>query len=325
MIKVERFNVSERLARLAKEAISFSDYKENTATFEYLGKVEEFENAINDLLDNCNKQLDENQMQLIQYYANRYSERLAQAIDDNNRNTASCPSVMVAGGSKFPTRKKEKQNARADALWEKNGELFNATDNYYYKKIKNILDNDLILSGDINALENLESKLERLKEEHKEMLEVNKYYKKYHNLDNLPMQIFNKIRLLAMQNIEFYKKYYVLDEERLAKLLPFPTYELSSIRQKIKNTEKRIENLMQLKATANTYEYPQIDGVEVVEDAETMRLQIIFDDIPDAETRNKLKHSGFHWSPHNKAWQRVLTDNARYTTKKLLEEFKNDK
>ena len=40
------------------------------------------------------------------------------------------------------------------------------------------------------------------------------------------------------------------------------------------------------------------------------RLQILFEEKPDAATREELKSNGFRWSPKAEAWQRQLTDNA---------------
>lgn len=58
----------------------------------------------------------------------RYARRLAQWTNDYNRNGASCPSVLVSGGSNFPVKKKNRQNAREDSLWQE------------YKTIEAILD-----------------------------------------------------------------------------------------------------------------------------------------------------------------------------------------
>lgn len=48
------------------------------------------------------------------------------------------------------------------------------------------------------------------------------------------------------------------------------------------------------------------------------RLQILFNEKPDAGMIGTLKHSGFRWSPRFGAWQRQLTRNAEYTAKRLL-------
>ena len=59
--------------------------------------------------------------------------------------------------------------------------------------------------------------------------------------------------------------------------------------------------------------------VEVTENADIMRLQIRFDGKPDSDIRAALKHKGFRWSPSNEAWQRQLTNNARYALRELIE------
>ena len=62
---------------------------------------------------------------------------------------------------------------------------------------------------------------------------------------------------------------------------------------------------------------------KVVENAEIMRLQLFFDGKPDAETRAVLKSHGFRFAPtQNNAWQRQLTDNAKYALQKVIEELK---
>ena len=53
----------------------------------------------------------------------RYARRLAQWTNDYNRNGASCPSILVSGGSNFPVKKKQRQNAREDSLWQEYKEI----------------------------------------------------------------------------------------------------------------------------------------------------------------------------------------------------------
>jgi hypothetical protein len=52
-----------------------------------------------------------------------------------------------------------------------------------------------------------------------------------------------------------------------------------------------------------------------------MRLQLLFDGKPNDEIRSILKSHGFRWSPYNEAWQRQLTNNAKYETKLVLKEI----
>ena len=100
------YPVSEELARRHKEMISFDDYKQGKVTAEYQAQVSE-------VFELCRVSSDPEKSL---YIANLYSKKLARWYDDYNRNGASCPSILICGGSNFPTRKKEKQNARYETL-----------------------------------------------------------------------------------------------------------------------------------------------------------------------------------------------------------------
>lgn len=60
------------------------------------------------------------------------------------------------------------------------------------------------------------------------------------------------------------------------------------------------------------------EGFELVVNQAEDRLQIIFEEIPSAEMRAKLKGEGWNWSPRNKAWQRKITDNAQRSAQRIL-------
>ena len=40
------------------------------------------------------------------------------------------------------------------------------------------------------------------------------------------------------------------------------------------------------------------------------RIQVLFDEKPDAGIRQELKSNGFKWAPSKNAWQRHLNDNG---------------
>lgn len=92
-----------------------------------------------------------------------------------------------------------------------------------------------------------------------------------------------------------------------------------SLRGKIKRVQARLDELDKLDAARVT----QTDAIvfaggEIVKNAELNRLQIIFHEIPDADTRANLKSNGFRWSPSNQAWQRQLTQNAENAARRIL-------
>ena len=56
----------------------------------------------------------------------------------------------------------------------------------------------------------------------------------------------------------------------------------------------------------------EFEGGKVEANTTDNRLQIFFDEKPDAAIREELKGNGFRWSPRAEAWQRQLNDNAYY-------------
>ena len=98
-----------------------------------------------------------------------------------------------------------------------------------------------------------------------------------------------------------------------------PSYMLSNSNQNIKAVKDRLEQLEKM-SKLNDVGYYFNDG-EVRFDKEDMKVKIYFDTIPNEETRKELKSHAFKWSPTNKAWQRKLTPDAIYTTKRLFKDI----
>jgi hypothetical protein len=94
---------------------------------------------------------------------------------------------------------------------------------------------------------------------------------------------------------------------------------LTSLRDKIKRTQERLEELNRREAAieAGADNNTAFEGGEIIRNIELDRLQIVFDDKPDEEMRAALKENGFRWSPKNNAWQRQLTENAERALKRL--------
>ncbi len=146
------------------------------------------------------------------------------------------------------------------------------------------------------------------------MKQVNAYYRKNKTIDNCELLNESEIRKLKnkMEVITWYDA-------------PYPTYELTNNLANIKRLEERLESIKMLKENAengNNDKYIKLDGIEVTEDATDMRIRIKFETIPNEEIRTILKNNGFKWSPKNSAWQRQLTNNGIWSTKKVLELIK---
>ena len=104
--------ISESLARAAKEANSFSDYVEGSATAQYNAQCENAR-RIAEARKLC---VPTERHAELDRLVERYCERLAKWTNANNANEARCPSILIAGASNFPVGKKNKQNARRDTL-----------------------------------------------------------------------------------------------------------------------------------------------------------------------------------------------------------------
>jgi hypothetical protein len=63
------------------------------------------------------------------------------------------------------------------------------------------------------------------------------------------------------------------------------------------------------------------DGLEIIENKDENRLQLIFDGKPSPEIRQWLKGRGFRWAPSQGAWQRQLNGNARAVVQMFIKEF----
>lgn len=296
------YEINEAAARQARQMWSFSDYKEGSKTAEYKAEVDKCYSLIDKLPDDLKEKGEA--------IADRYARRLAEWYNKQFRIEMMCPSVMISGGSNFPVRKKEKQNAAQDRHYQ----LYQEIQQIPEKINKLLRGSSVIKSGDTDALEQLQKKVEKAEALQAEMKAVNAYYRKHKTLKGYKDYIDEKAA--------------ELDEEIKNSLygVPFPPYALQNNNAKIRNTKARIAQLERLKKSAETAaEQPKdeykTDLFKVVENAEIMRLQLIFDGKPDEDTRTVLKKNGFKWSPKNTAWQRQLTPNAKYAVKRVIDEL----
>lgn len=296
------YEINEAAARQARGMWSFSDYENGSKTAEYRAEV-----------DRCYAEVDRLPEELKERgaaMADRYARRLAEWYNKQFRIEMMCPSVMICGGSNFPVRKKEKQNAAQDRHYQLYKEIQQIPD-----KIAGLLRGaNIIKSGDADALEKLQQKVEKLEAWQAEMKEANAYYRKHKSLKG-------------------YKDFSDERAEELDKAIsetwyqkPFAPFELTNNNAKIKSAKARIAQIERLKKeAADTAEQHEADDTKdlykVVENAEIMRLQVIFDGKPNAYARSIMKRNGFRWSPSNSAWQRQLTQNAKYALKRVQEEL----
>ena len=209
----------------------------------------------------------------------------------------------MCGAGNFPVRKKARQNAREDSLWAE------------YKDIEAILDKiKSVGTGPVDltdpyAREMLGDQLHRLQHQLDEGKAMNAWYRKHKTLRGFP----------GMSDEAAAHNDAAIASAPAFAQRPMPDFELASLRGKIKRVQARMAELDRLQAQqASPAAAEEHDGFQIVRSAEQNRLQIIFDDKPDEDTRAALKSNGFRWSPRNNAWQRQLTDNAERAARRAL-------
>ena len=285
---VKYYPINEAAARRAKEMNSYSDYKPGSATAEYRSYVEE---AVQ-LAERQKSRVDPMYHEKIDSLLDTYARKLAANMNKGFEIDARVPSILIAGGSNFPVRKKEKQNAARDTNYRE------------WQDIQGLLDKIRstgmggISADDPQAVQKLEKKLAGLEKAQETMKAVNAYYRKHKTLDGCPH--------LSAESIEKMKadmasQWHIEDK-------PYPTWALSNNSAEIRRVKDRIKSLSQQREIG--YVGWEFEGGKVEANAEANRLQILFEEKPDAATREELKSNGFRWSPKAEAWQRQLTDNA---------------
>lgn len=296
------YTINEETARQAHNMMSFSDYKTGSKTAEYKSMVDK---AYALAADTAKARPDA--ADRVYALADRYAKKLADNFNRDSEIGTRCPSVLISGAGNFPTRKKEKQVAAWEACHKEFKEIQGIIE-----KIKNIrYGKEVIKSGDADALEKLETKLETLKKNQESMKAANRAIR---------MKDTEKgdAKLTEMgYTAEQIKQ---LREPDFCGRVGYADYMLTNNNANIHRIEGRIKQLKAAKEKGTQEQ--ENEFFKVVENTELMRLQLFFDGKPDADVRSILKSNGFRWAPSQEAWQRQLTANARYSLERVIEELK---
>ena len=296
------YEIDETTARNAHYCVHMSDYRPGSATAEYRRAV-----------DKAAALVEARKTRVSPFYhdkldalLDRYARRLAEWTNAYNRNQASYPSQFISGAGGYNMKKHNKQMAREDTLWKE------------YDEIKSILHKiESVGTGavdlaDPNAREMLTGQLQKLQKQLDNGKALNAYYRKHKTFRGFPGLTDEAAAKLTASFAD--------TKERCPWVKsPVPDYELTSLRGKIKRVQARLDELdKRAEAAEQPADGTKFPGGEIVRNLEADRLQILFDEKPDDETRQKLKERGFRWSPRYNAWQRKLTDNAMYDARRAL-------
>lgn len=289
------YTIDEAAAKRSNNYHSFDDYKPGSASADYAAQC-----AHAAEIAQRQKTKFPAMAERIDRLLDRYCRRLAEWTNKENRIGCMCPSVMIAGPAGISPAKKQKQLA----AYDKNQKAYKALEAILHQL--ETAGSGGIQSGEADAVERLQKKLDALEAQRERMKAVNQFYRKHGTLDGCP----------SLSDVE---------REKLAADMaagwhlgkdPYASFTLSNMGAEIRRLKDRVSAIS--KAEAAGLKEEQRDGVRIVEDPETMRIKLIFDDKPDEQTREALKSNGFRWAPSAGAWQRVLNTNGRLAASRVL-------
>jgi hypothetical protein len=296
------FHINESSARTAHDMMSMRDYAEGSTTAEYRSVVDKAY-ALADKVAEKKPEEAERAYRL----AERYAKKMADYFNRESSIGMMCPSVMISGAGNFPVKKKEKQVA----AWDRNHQFYTEIQGIL-GKIENILyGREIIKSDDERAIEKLEEKLQDMRELQEQMKAANRALRlKDTEAGN------DALREMGYSEEDIKK----LREPDFCGRIGYPDYALQNNNANIHRVEGRIKDLRAVKEKGSSEQ--EYRTFKVVENAEAMRYQIIFDGKPEPEIRDLLKGHGFKWAPSQGAWQRQITANGRYALKEVVEKLK---
>lgn len=213
-----------------------------------------------------------------------------------------CLSSMITGPARFPVARAEKANnaehkAGAECVEFYNKIMANAGREAFYAANPNARP---VMAGDADALERLKEKLAATVKAQETMKAANAIIRK---------KPIDRAALVALLGSEE-KADGILSPDCFGGI-GFASFSLNNNRAEIKRLEDRISQIEKRKAAAP--KEIMVNGVRVLENPETMRLQIFFDGKPAPEIIALMKSNAFKWAPSVGAWQRQLTNNAVYS------------
>lgn len=275
--------------------------------------------------------LNEKQLEILKDREAGWREMVAAQYNDRASFEANNVSWVVAGPANYNSKRYLKrldamENRFSDMEGKKSRYLKNTEDMLmkamtddekvaYWRNGKN-KHGETIASDDPLAVEKMEAHIEYLKEQHEKHVKWNRSIKQNGDAskcEGMSESLKAEITMHIKKHPYFGNRYFYTDNEN------------ADIRSKVQRLErmKKARELASKQAENGTCHELQTEALRLVVDNTIARVQLIFKDKPEEETRAKLKANGFRWSPSNGAWQRINTPNGIAVAKRIFAELTN--
>lgn len=177
--------------------------------------------------------------------------------------------------------------------------------------------NRAISSDDPAAVVKYREQLVKLEKLQAYMVSINKDVRLVNKRD-IPLE--QKVMELAQQASIAPERARALLTPDFCGRLGFPDYALTNNSANVRRIKARIAELTNKRIVAETIGDTEIQhgDIRIVKNTTDNRLQILFPGKPAQNIIKELKSRGFHWSPSNKAWQRMLSNQAEWHAETIV-------
>lgn len=274
--------IDENAARSEKQSRSLDDYEEGSATIEYDAAVQK----IRELAETHKQDIDASFHGQLDQLTDRYATLLARRTNDFNTRSAAIPSPLITGPANYPAAKMQQ---KTDALMRHYNEQSERLDTLR-ERIETIgADGKSISSTQPDATQQLQAKLSELQARQETMKRENQQAHDAH-----------------------------ADA-------PHSSSELRNNNANMRRVQARIEGIQRNQDAGRSEQNgttAQSEQFDLVHDGASGYVYFRFEDKPSGETRDMLKHNGFHFSPRESRWQRKMTGSAEFAIQRILEQSK---
>lgn len=233
-------------------------------------------------------------------YIKKYRSKMIDWLSAKSR----CISTMITGPANFPVRRAEKANRSEH---NKSVAFSEFRINYFNRLQKQAERNKTPEEKETDFLNQVRKNLE---DSFQTLYEIDNGINKYSLRSLIASNLNNRIKTIIRNN----------SRDKVLKVLDL----VKELNQKYSTKKpiitdrngiwKLFESVQEKEPEEDTPENETFlfEGGKVILNYTENRLQITHNSIPDYQTRQLLKQSGFKWSPLNTAWQRQLTESAKY-------------
>jgi len=284
---------------LAVQSFSGTSFSPERRAEQYCAEFEERKEKFREWIEKIETDIDK------RAEIDRFNKNLENAFTSYLHAHSRVMSTMITGPANFPVNSNRKKGDTAD---RRMGEYLECTQKAKDSIMKRVRKEQVINAG--GELEINKKKLENLIKLQEVMRQANKIIRKAPKYQKTEQKIQDLISI----GMKPYQAEKIFNPDCMG-TIGFAGFSLTNNNAKIRNTERRVEEL-ERREQDETKE-KEVNGIKIIENTEQDRLQLVFDGKPESDIIRELKSNGFRWSPRNMAWQRQLTNNAKYAVERL--------